>query len=178
MSRPFASNARAFTKTSNAVSVPRRAMRLASRSSRALVMTVKFKCQSGSDHYSAVAQLVFCNGSKLALIRRHMKTIRLSTSVIFLSLAFTSAALAKEKDEDAESDNDVTIEKVTLVRDAGDKFEPVKSFKPSDTFGALVKLSEAKTGTRVKGVWTAVDAGGLEDKQLFEKEVTLNSENL
>src|ERR1044072_2604547 len=32
MSRPFASSARAFTKTSKAVSVPRRAMRLASRS--------------------------------------------------------------------------------------------------------------------------------------------------
>src|SRR6266404_8510166 len=41
MSRPFASSARAFTSTSNAVSVPRRAMRLARRSSRALVMTAK-----------------------------------------------------------------------------------------------------------------------------------------
>jgi hypothetical protein len=54
-SRPFASNAFAFTRTSNAVSVPRRAIRLARRSSRALVMTVELKCQSGSDHYSAVA---------------------------------------------------------------------------------------------------------------------------
>src|SRR4029077_6863672 len=33
MSRPLASNARALTRTSNAVSVPRRAMRLARRSS-------------------------------------------------------------------------------------------------------------------------------------------------
>src|SRR5688572_4288397 len=33
MSRPFASSARAFTRTSNAVSVPRRAIRLARRSS-------------------------------------------------------------------------------------------------------------------------------------------------
>src|SRR3954468_20835708 len=32
MSRPFASSARAFTRTSKAVSVPRRAMRLARRS--------------------------------------------------------------------------------------------------------------------------------------------------
>ena len=138
----------------------------------------ELKCQSGSDHYSAVVQVVFPNGSGLALIAFHMKTIRLSTSAIFLSLAFTSAALAKEKDEESESDNEVSIEKVTLVRDAGDKFEPVKSFKPTDTFGALVKLSEAKTGTRVKGVWTAVDAGGLENKKIFEKEVTLNSETL
>src|SRR5579884_10453 len=38
MSRPFASNACAFTKTSNAVSVPSRAMRLARRSSWALCM--------------------------------------------------------------------------------------------------------------------------------------------
>src|SRR5260370_16166574 len=41
MSRPFASSARAFTSTSNAVSVPRRAIRLARRSSEALVMTAK-----------------------------------------------------------------------------------------------------------------------------------------
>src|ERR1700730_3224323 len=40
MSRPFASSARAFTKTSNAVSVPSRAIRRASLSSRDLFMPV------------------------------------------------------------------------------------------------------------------------------------------
>ncbi len=58
-----------------------------------------------------------------------MKTLRLSTFIILVSLAFASAALAKEKDDDAaESDSDVSIEKVTLVRDAGDKFEAVKNY--------------------------------------------------
>src|ERR1700730_11347508 len=41
MSRPFASSARALTRTSNAVSVPRRAIRFARRSSWAVFMTVK-----------------------------------------------------------------------------------------------------------------------------------------
>src|SRR5437588_6294456 len=111
---------------------------------------------------------------KISFSRSLMKTIRFSTLAIFLSLTFTSVALANEKDKD--SDDEVMIEKVTLVRDVGDKFEPVENFKPTDTFGVLVKLSEPKIGTRVKGVWTAVDAGGLKDKKLLEKEVTLNSD--
>ena len=48
------------------------------------------KCQSGrrlavesSDHYSAVAQLVFANGSALARIPLCVKTVRLSTFAIF-----------------------------------------------------------------------------------------------
>jgi len=108
-----------------------------------------------------------------------VKTVRLSTFAILISLALTGPALCKEKDQDeAESENDVTIEKVTLVRDAGNKFEAVKSFRPTDTFGALVKLSEPKTGTRVKGVWIAVDAGRRENKKILEKEITLNAETL
>ena len=106
-----------------------------------------------------------------------MKIIRPSTFVIFvaLSLAFGSAAIGKEKDDDA-ADSEVSIEKVTLVREAGEKFEPVKSFKPSDTFGVLVKLSEAKNGTHVKAVWIIVDAGGMENKKIFEKEVVITPE--
>jgi len=107
-----------------------------------------------------------------------MRTIKLSTFVMVLSLASTSALLAKEQEEDSDSDDEVTIEKVTLVRDAGDKFVPVKSFKPTDNLGVLVKLSEPKTGTKVKAVWTVVNAGGLEDKKLFEKEVTFTPEAL
>jgi hypothetical protein len=110
-----------------------------------------------------------------------MKTLRLSTFVIFfsLSLAFAGAALGKEKDEDAdESENGVTIEKTALVREVGGKFEPVKSFKPDDTFGVLVFLNEPKIGTHVKAIWTIVDAGEMEDKKLLEKEVKLTPEAL
>ena len=91
-----------------------------------------------------------------------------------LGLALSIGAIAKEKDED--SKNEVTVEKLTLVRDTGKDFEPVKKFKPTDTFGVLVQLSEAKEGTKVKGVWTAVDAGGMIEKKIFEKIVNLTAE--
>ena len=91
-----------------------------------------------------------------------------------LGLALGISAIAKEKDED--SKNEVTVEKLTLVRDTGKDFEPVKKFKPTDTFGVLVQLSEAKEGTKVKGVWTAVDAGGMIEKKIFEKTVDLTAE--
>ena len=109
-----------------------------------------------------------------------MKTIRIFAFSLLISLAFTSVLLAKEKDEeeDSDSDNGVKIEKLTLVRDAGDKFLPVKSFRPTDIFGVLVKLSGSNSGTKVKGVWTAVDAGGIKDKKIFEKEVTLSPDTL
>jgi hypothetical protein len=118
-------------------------------------------------------------GAELALADPNMKMIKLSTFAIFisLSLAFSSGAIGKDKDDDgADSEDEVSIEKVTLARDAGEKFEPVTNFKTSDTFCALVKLSEAKTGTRVKAIWTAVEAGGVENKKIFEKEVTINRE--
>ena len=94
-----------------------------------------------------------------------------------LSLAFTSATLGKEKDEDADdSDSDVTIEKTVLAKKTDDGFDPVKSFKPTDTFAVLVFLSEAKVGTKLKAVWTIVDAGGAQDKKIMEKKIELTPE--
>jgi len=107
-----------------------------------------------------------------------MKTIRLPALVILfsLSLVFTSTALAKEKDEDeSTSDEDVTIEKTVLAREVEDRFEPVKSFKSDDTFAVLVFLSEPKIGTHVKAIWTIVDAGGTENKEILEKEVEITA---
>lgn len=103
------------------------------------------------------------------------KTIWLSSFTILVSLTLTSALLAKEKDDD-DSESDVTIEKLTLVRDAGEKFEPAKKFKPTDTPGVLVQLSEAKEGTIIKGVWTLVDAGDMKDKKIVEKTVELTAD--
>src|SRR5947209_19379679 len=92
-------------------------------------------------------------------------------------LGLTTAVLAKEKEEDAdESSNEVTVEKLTLVRDAGDTFEPVKSFKPTDTLAVLVKLSEPKLDTKVKGIWTIANARGTEDKTIREKQVPLTAD--
>jgi hypothetical protein len=106
-----------------------------------------------------------------------------AVSVFLIGCAFSfvlsHGAIGKEKDEDADdSDSDVTIEKTVLAREHDDKFEPVKSFKPDDTFAVLVFLSEAKVGTKVKAVWTLVDAGGMEDKQLTVKKIELTPETV
>ena len=110
-----------------------------------------------------------------------MKSTTLSAYLMasFVSLAFIGTTLGKEKDEDAdESDSQVTIEKTVLARDieAEHKFVPVKSFMPDDTFAVLVFLSDAKVGTKVKAVWTIVDAGGHEDEKILEKKVDLTAE--
>ena len=108
-----------------------------------------------------------------------MKLTTLSAYLIAcsLSLAFTSATLGKEKDEDTdESNSDVTIEKTVLAKETNDSFDPVKSFEPDDTFAVLVFLSEAKIGTKLKAVWTIVDAGGQKDKKILEKKIELTAE--
>ena len=108
-----------------------------------------------------------------------MKFTTLSAYLIAcsLSLAFTSATLGKEKDEDEDdSDSEVTIEKTGLARETKDGFDPVKSFKPDDTFAVLIFLSEAKIGTKLKAVWTLVDAGGKQDQKILEKKIELTAE--
>lgn len=92
-----------------------------------------------------------------------------------VSMIFTAMSQAKDKDS---SDNEVEVEQLTLVRDTGENFETVKKFKTTDTFGVLVKLSTAKAGTKVKAVWIASNAGGIEDKKIFEKEVTFTEDTL
>ena len=105
----------------------------------------------------------------------NIKPIRFSVLAIAfsLSLALTSSLLAKEKDEEEESSEEVTIEKTVLAREVEDKFETVKSFKPSDNFAVLVFLSEPKIGTDVKASWTVVDAGEMKDKKLLEKKIEI-----
>ena len=108
-----------------------------------------------------------------------MKFTTLSAFVIgcSLSLAFTSTTLGKEKDEAAEeSESEVTIEKTVLAREQDDKFEPVKSFKPDDNFAVLVFLSEPKVGTKLKAVWTIVEAGEHQDEKILEKKIELTAE--
>jgi|SRR5436190_18292933 len=109
-----------------------------------------------------------------------MKMTRLPIFALFVSVALTSALLAKEKqdEETGDSESEVSVTKMTLVRDAGKDFQPVKKFKPSDIFGVLVQLSEAKEGTKVKGVWTVVDAGGNKDKKILDKSVELTAEGI
>jgi hypothetical protein len=106
-----------------------------------------------------------------------MKTFRLCLLAISILVPFTTSLPATENDSDEdEAENEITIEKVTLVKDTGKDFQPVKKFKPTDTFGVLVQLSEALEGTEVKGVWTVVDAGELHDKKILEKSVEFTAE--
>jgi hypothetical protein len=108
-----------------------------------------------------------------------MKPTTLSAFLIgcSLSLTLSHGAIGKEKDEDTdESESEVTIEKTVLAREAADKYEPVKSFKPDDTFAVLVVLSEPKIGTKLKAIWTVVDAGGTKDKTILKKEIELTPE--
>ena len=94
-----------------------------------------------------------------------------------LSLVLGHSAIGKEKDEDTDdSESEVTIEKTTLAKKTADGFDPVKSFKPDDTIAVIVELSEAKIGTKLKAVWTIVDAGGKKDEQILEKKIELTPE--
>src|ERR1700693_2036846 len=107
-----------------------------------------------------------------------MKMTTLSAFLISCSLSFAlnHSAIGKDKEKDEEADDsetEVTIEKAVLAKEVDEKFVPVKSFSPDDTFAVLVFLSEPKIGTKVKAVWTVVDAGGMEDKQLVGKKIEL-----
>lgn len=79
-----------------------------------------------------------------------------------------------EDDDEADPSADVTVKSVTLARDAGDTFQTITNFTTADTYGALVQLSAPKEGTRVKCIWSAIDAGpDLKNKKIFEKEVVI-----
>ena len=108
-----------------------------------------------------------------------MKLTTLSAFLIScsLSLALDHSAVATENDEDAdESESEITIEKTVLAREVENKFEPVKSFKPDDTFAVLVFLNEPVIGTQLKAIWTIVDAGGQQDKKILEKNIEITPE--
>ena len=95
-----------------------------------------------------------------------------------LSLALGNSVIAKENDEDRDdSKSEVRIEKTILARKGEDGFEPVKSFKPSDTFFVVVFLNEAKIGTRLKAIWVLVDADGMKNNQkILEKNIEITPE--
>jgi hypothetical protein len=46
-------------------------------------------------------------------------------------------------------------------------------FRPNSTFHAVVQVSGAESSTTVKAAWTAVDAGGDQNRALDQKEITV-----
>ena len=72
----------------------------------------------------------------------------------------------------ATTSGSITVESVTLLN--GDE-DTVTSFKPSDlTHKASIEFSETGAG-KVKGVFTAVNAGGQKNVKILEKEIELTS---
>jgi hypothetical protein len=108
-----------------------------------------------------------------------MKFTTLSAFFIACSLSFalSHGAVGKQKGKDTdESASEVSVEKTVLAKETEDGFDPVKSFKPDDTFAVLVFLSEPKVGTKLKAIWTIVDAGDMQGKKLLEKKIELTPE--
>jgi len=105
-----------------------------------------------------------------------MKTSKLLFCAgLVLAVAFASTPRTQAKEDEKEA----AIEKITLVKDAGDSFKEVEAFKPADTLGVLVKLNGApKSGTKVKAIWIIANAGGMKEKKIFEKEVEFTAEAL
>src|SRR4051812_3370201 len=112
--------------------------------------------------------------NRLPFLRMKAPALLLST-LIAVSAVFVATQAAHAKEDEKEP----AIEKLTLVKDTGEKFQEVETFKPTDTFGVLVKLNaEPKSGTKVKAVWMIADAGGMKDQKIFEKEIEFSAEAL
>ena len=76
------------------------------------------------------------------------------------------------------TDANVEVESITLAREEGDELKPVKNFKRADNpEHILVTLSEGNSGAHVKTVWTNLDAGGVTNQKLWEKELVLDMPN-
>ena len=73
----------------------------------------------------------------------------------------------------------VTVESATLAKDNGGKpGDTVTGFTPLDKVQYfVVNLNEGKAGTRVKGVFTVVDADGETDQKMGETEVVTADED-
>ena len=70
-------------------------------------------------------------------------------------------------------DSDPSVKSAQLARGYDEKankaVDPTTSFKPQDNpFHLVIKIDNAEDGTRVRTVWTAVDAGGEKDATIDE----------
>ena len=73
----------------------------------------------------------------------------------------------------------VNVESAMLAKDnSGKPGDAVTNFTPSDKVQYfVVTLNEGKTGTRVKGVFTAVNADGVTEQKMAETEVITADDN-
>lgn len=89
-----------------------------------------------------------------------------------------SPAEIAESPEVKTGESGVYVEWLRLYTDdgSGDEGDEVKNFKPADNPQHFVaQLSEFEGGTKVKFVFTAIDAGGEKNYRILEKEQETNS---
>lgn len=92
---------------------------------------------------------------------------RILAFLILVALLLSSAACGG-------SGGPPSVESVKLVR--GESEDVGTTFKPNDNpLRAVVKIANPKEGTKVRGVWTVVDAGGEKNFKLPEKELVLQN---
>jgi hypothetical protein len=104
-------------------------------------------------------------------IERTGETIHLNET----ESASNEAGPATKKDA---ADADVQVKSITLAREDGDELKPVKNFKRADNpEHIVVTLSEGNSGAHVKTVWTNLNAGGVSNQKLWEKELILDMPN-
>ena len=69
------------------------------------------------------------------------------------------------------------IKSAVMARDYkdGQAVDPTTVFKATDTFHCVAELANAPDDTKIKVVWTAVDAGGAKDQKILDKELVSGS---
>lgn len=72
---------------------------------------------------------------------------------------------------------EVYVEQINMAKDdEGKPGESTTSFEPGDrTIHCVIELNKAKTGTKVKFVWKAVDAGSMKNEELKTIDYTTKS---
>lgn len=107
---------------------------------------------------------------------KHLSAILVLAILLMIGLACSDSGGESNSGNSVASKNDSssapTVEEITM-KNAND--ETVTSFKPTDkTHKIAVKFSETNPG-KVKGVFTAVDAGGEKNFKILENEVELGT---
>ncbi len=92
-----------------------------------------------------------------------------------------SPKAATEPEEETPKNEETTderLESIQLARENGERLQPVENFKPTDNpEHIIIKLTEGNEGTRVKTVWTNVNAGGASNQKLWTKELVPNDDD-
>ena len=114
--------------------------------------------------------------SKLTVKVENGETIDLNESGS--ETASVSGDESSEEQSSNEETTDERLESIKLARENGERLQPVENFKPADNPEHIViKLAEGNEGTKVKTVWTNINAGGAANQKLWTKELVPDGED-